>query len=120
MKVAKVIDQYRVAITKTDHPDVKIGEIVCVGTELITDPETGEDIGVLAGIRLKVAEVYEKFFIAETYKLISPDGPKIYPRAPYELDFSQAEVSYVVNVGDPVWPLSAVQQLANSLNGARK
>lgn len=88
MKVAKVIDCYRLAITKRDGPFLGLGDILVVGTEDIIDPETGEVIGHWPGLRVKVIDVYDHFVVAETYRLLT--------------DTKQVVVQ--VQVGDSVWP----------------
>lgn len=70
MKVAKVIDHYTVAITKTDSPFLFAGDILCIGDERIFDPDTGEFLGRVETLRVKVTQIFEKFVIAETYRVI--------------------------------------------------
>lgn len=84
MKVAKIIDCYTVAITKTDAPYLGRGDILTIGSQEIIDPETGESLGRLPQLQVKVCEVYDKFVIAETYRYACTD-PLV-----------------TVNIGDPV------------------
>lgn len=90
MKVAKILDCYTVAITKTDGPLLGLGDILSIGTEPVIDPETGECIGHYPQLRVRVIQVYTKFVIAETYRLIT------------QRDTDRKKVT--VNVGDDVLP----------------
>lgn len=74
MKVAKVIDNHAVAITRSDGRSLQIlsiGDILCIhgSDSVVTDPDTGEKLGNLPMLRVKVTEVYDRFVIAETYQL---------------------------------------------------
>lgn len=88
MQVAKIIDCYTVAITSRDGPHLGAGDILVIGSEEITDPENGERLGYLATLRVKVTEVYDKFVIAETYRLVSP---------------REQQQVVTVNIGDQAW-----------------
>lgn len=71
MKVAAIIDQYTVAVTRDPGDDPLTGEILTISGILITDPETGEDLGLLPGLRVKIADVHPRFLLAETYRIVT-------------------------------------------------
>ena len=97
MKVAKILDSYRVAVTKTDGPYLGTGDILVIGNEDVVDPETGEIIGKLPTVRVKVVDVYDKFVVAETYRLVQPFSGS-------GLIFEKNPATVVtVNVGDEVF-----------------
>lgn len=86
MKVAAILDAFSLAITKRDGPHLGIGDILCIGEGAeVIDPETGEVLGRLDMLRVKVTDVYEKFVVAETYRM---DGK---------------EPVVTVNIGDQAW-----------------
>lgn len=104
MKVAKIIDKYTLAITKKGGEWVSTGDILCIGSQRIIDPETGQFIGAVPTLRVKVTEIHDKFVIAETYRIISGAEialADIYPFAP-----PAEPVEVTVNIGDDVWPLN--------------
>lgn len=74
MKVAKLVDRYTVAITRGDGRSLQvlnIGDILCICSSdaVVIDPDTGEKLGNLPVLRVKVTEVYDRFVIADTYQL---------------------------------------------------
>lgn len=89
MKVAKIIDNYTLVITKRDGPFLGLGDILCVGTEDVTDPETGEVIGQLDRLRVRITEVHDNFVVAETYRMTTCEDMRFSP-------------TVTVNIGDPV------------------
>lgn len=89
MKVAKIIDRYTVAITRKGEW-LAVGDTLAIGGDPVIDPETGETIGELPLLRVKVTQVFEKFVIAETYRLV-PALASLADRA-----------TVTVNVGDDV------------------
>ena len=48
------------------------GDLLCITSDVI-DPETGDVIGQYPNLRLKVTEVYPRFCVAETYRLVRGD-----------------------------------------------
>lgn len=89
MKVAKIIDKYRLAISTPDYKPLH-GEILLIGQEKVHDPDTGAFLGSLEVLRAKVSEVHPKFVVAETYRLISP--------------IEVGNPAVVINIGDEVRP----------------
>lgn len=78
MKVAKIIDNYTVAVTRDRLGTTpKVGDILGVGSVKIYDPENGEFLGALSRYGLKVTKVREQFLVAETYVLSSRDDPAL-------------------------------------------
>lgn len=73
MKVAAIIDCYTVAVTRKDGPYLGLGDILAIGGHEVIDPETRELLGVLPALKVKVTECYEKFVVAETYRLAGRD-----------------------------------------------
>lgn len=98
MKVAKILDEYRAAITRTGGPPLYHGDILVIGSDDVVDPETGEVIGKLPAVRVKVSEVYDKFVVAETYRLVEP-----FTRTGFVFQVNPAVV-VSVNIGAEVYP----------------
>lgn len=86
MKVAAVLDCHTVAINRGSEAGVTAGDLLCITSDVI-DPETGDVIGQYPNLRLKVTEVYPRFCVAETYRLVGRGSNERY---------------VVVNVGDDV------------------
>lgn len=72
MKVAKVIDCYTVAINAGEADGIENGAILEILSDPVIDPEDGAILGLHAKLRVKVTEVFERYCIAETYKLTVP------------------------------------------------
>ena len=75
-KVADILDRYSLVINRGREAGVEVGMIFLVmglGGSII-DPDTGEDLGPrpIEKLRVKVADVHEKFSIAETYRIVTP------------------------------------------------
>lgn len=75
-KVAEIMDRYTLAINRGSEHGVEVGMIFAVigfGGEIV-DPETKQSLGPrpVEKLRVKVADVYEKFCVAETYRLVTP------------------------------------------------
>lgn len=92
-RVAKILDGYRLVLSRGERDGVHVGQIFCIGGDRITDPETGEYLGWYSGFRVKIVESYPAFSIAETYQLVRRGDP---------------QVSVVVNIGDRATPVSDV------------
>lgn len=99
VKVAKLLDQFSVVLNiglnQLPNP-VKVGDIFTIVSEDVIDPQTGENLGPYPKLRVKVTEVYDRFCVAETYRLaISPYeaiiridvGAEAQPFTPAELPF---------------------------------
>lgn len=95
MKVAKILDLYNVVITKTDGPHLRYGDILVIHSEPVIDPETGENLGELPTLRVKVTEIYDKFILAETYRMA----------------ISKTDPAVVINIGDTVTPFQVDSEL---------
>lgn len=67
MKVAAVLDCYSVAINAGSDAGMKAGDLVCIVSDDVIDPETGDGLGRYPRVRLKVTETYPNFCVAETY-----------------------------------------------------
>jgi hypothetical protein len=77
-QVAEILDLYSLIINRGQEAGVKEGMIFAVigfGGDVI-DPESGQSLGPkpIEKLRVKVREVYPKFSIAETYRIVSPRG----------------------------------------------
>jgi hypothetical protein len=75
-KVAEILDRYTLAINRGVDDGVEIGMIFAVigaGGEII-DPDTDKPLGPrpVEKLRVKVTDVYEKFSVAQTYRLVTP------------------------------------------------
>lgn len=86
MKVAAILDCYTVAITRKDAPNLGLGDILAINSRDIIDPETGKKLGTLPGLKVKVTECYDKFVVAETYRVSANGQPS----------------GFEVNIGDDV------------------
>jgi len=75
-KVAEIIDRYSLIINRGEEAGVNVGMVFLVmglGGDVI-DPETGVSLGPkpIEKLRVKVREVYPKFSVAETYRIVTP------------------------------------------------
>ncbi|WP_141120206.1 hypothetical protein [Mycobacterium malmoense] len=75
-KVAEIIDRHTLIINRGEDHGVTSGMIFRVmgmGGDVI-DPETGDSLGPkpFEKLRVKVTEVYPKFCVAETYRIVTP------------------------------------------------
>lgn len=75
-QVAEVLDKYRLVINRGQTSGVEVGMIFAVmgfGGDIL-DPETKESLGPkpIEKLRLKVTDVYEKFSVAETFRVVTP------------------------------------------------
>jgi hypothetical protein len=75
-KVAKFLDAHSLAVTRGINHGVKIGDVVAITVDIL-DPETGEFLGSMERIRLKVADAFPQFCVAETYRLVTDEREKI-------------------------------------------
>lgn len=77
-KVAEILNRYTLAINRGSEDGVEVGMIFAVmglGGEII-DPETKKPLGPrpIEKLRVKVTDVYEKFCVAETYRIVTPQS----------------------------------------------
>ncbi len=84
-KVAKILDEYTVAVNQGVNQGVTVGNIVAL-TQEIVDPDTGLPIGEYERLRLKVIAAFPEFCVAETYRLV----------------LKRQEMFTTVNIGDRV------------------
>lgn len=84
-KVAEVIDKHLVAINRGERDGVEFGDLFDIGM-IVIDPETGESLGSLPGLHVKVFDVQERFCLAETFRHVCDPGKRY----------------FVVNIGDEV------------------
>lgn len=66
-RVAAIIDCYHIAINRGSEHGVAWGNTFAINWKTVIDPETGEDLGQIPGLRVKVSEIYPKFCVAETF-----------------------------------------------------
>lgn len=83
-KVAEILDRYTLAINRGSDDGVQAGMIFAVmgsGGDII-DPETKKSLGPrpIEKLRVRVIDVYEKFSVAETYRIITPQSLSDYVR----------------------------------------
>lgn len=99
MQVAAILDQYTVALTRDDDRTLSVGDIVSL-REPVEDPEReGELLGHYEKLRLKITEVQERMYLAETYR-ITPSPRTVRGM----LEIENAPV-VTVNIGDVAIPL---------------
>lgn len=87
-RVAKVIDEYSLALNRGDDHGIMVGDVFSVGSQPIIDPETGEDLGSYPKVRVKVVHVHPKFCVAVTYRSVS----------------NVRDAVVTVDIGDPAEP----------------
>jgi hypothetical protein len=76
------------ALNRGQEHGVMAGDIYTVASDDIIDPETGENLGGYSRLRVKVIEVYPKFCVAETYRIVGRgERPEV-----------------TVRIGDPALP----------------
>lgn len=92
-QVAKVLDRYSLVLNQGSEHSVMAGDIYTIGSGDIIDPETGDNLGQYGKMRVKVTEVYPKFCVAETYRILMSDD---------------RDTKVAINVGDPalLWPMN--------------
>ena len=72
-KVARILSQREVVINKGDDHGVKVGmifKILSMKDAVVTDPDTGEQLGSVGRVKtsVKVTEVQEHLAVASTYR----------------------------------------------------
>lgn len=90
VRVAKVLDSYTVALTAGENHGVLPGMVYVITSDQIVDPETKEILGRVPKVRVRVTEVFPRFCIAETYRLIPANSKLCWGTTP----------GIVVNIGD--------------------
>jgi hypothetical protein len=75
-KVAEITDRYTLIINRGEQDGVQEGMIFVVqgrGGD-VKDPDTGNSLGPkpFEKLRVKVTDVYPKFSVAETYRIVTP------------------------------------------------
>lgn len=96
-QVAQLLDQFSLALNRGSENGVMAGDIYTIGSKDIIDPETGEHLGRYGKLRVKVTDVYPKFCVAETYRILTSD---------------ERESKVEVEVGDPalLWPIQPTRE----------
>jgi hypothetical protein len=94
-KVAEVVDRYTLLINRGEEQGVRVGMIFVVmglGGE-VKDPDTGDPLGPkpFEKLRVKVSEVYPKFSVAETYRIVTP--PSLNDLMTYRHESALANIS---------------------------
>lgn len=88
-QVAKVLDRYSLALNRGGEDGIMAGDIFTIGSKDVIDPETGENLGRYGKLRVKVTDVYPKFCVAETYRILMSN---------------ERDSEITVEVGDPALP----------------
>jgi len=75
-KVADILDKYTLVINRGSEQHVRAGMIFAVmgqGGQII-DPETKTPLGPrpVEKLRVKVTDVYDRYCVAETYRIVTP------------------------------------------------
>jgi hypothetical protein len=75
-KIAEIVDEHTLIINRGEEHKVRSGMIFVVmglGGD-VKDPDTGDSLGPkpFEKLRVKVADVYPKFCVAETYRIVAP------------------------------------------------
>ncbi|WP_428338787.1 hypothetical protein [Mycobacterium sp.] len=75
-KVAEIVDQHTLIINRGEVDHVKSGmvfRVMGLGGD-VKDPDTGESLGPkpFEKTRVKVTDVYSKYCVAETYRIVTP------------------------------------------------
>jgi hypothetical protein len=75
-QVAEILDEYSLAINRGENDGVEVGMIFSVmglGGDII-DPEKKTSLGPkpVEKLRVKVTDVFEKYSVAETYRIVQP------------------------------------------------
>jgi hypothetical protein len=114
-RVALVEDDVTLVINRGAQAGITTGMVLAVYSEtgqMITDPESGAELGRLPreALRVRVFEVHPRFARAHTYA----DVTDVYGLLQYPFEDPPTDTVVTVNVGDPVAVVDASRRSAST------